>query len=75
MLVWPELFGEDIIMKPAFKSDLPKQEQASNGSGSDQSVVGLRIPYSLPLQRHGPDEVPWVTTLTHSEPDWMGRTW
>ncbi|KIH89413.1 tyrosyl-DNA phosphodiesterase [Sporothrix brasiliensis 5110] len=37
-------------------------------------VVPLRIPYSLPLQRYGANEIPWVTSLPHSEPDWRGMT-
>lgn len=51
------------------------------GAGGDEEedestvVVGLRMPYSLPLQRYGPQEVPWVATANHLEPDWMGQVW
>ncbi|KAK3502792.1 tyrosyl-DNA phosphodiesterase I [Neurospora crassa] len=43
--------------------------------GKSTVVVGLRMPYSLPLQRYGLQEVPWVATANHLEPDWMGQVW
>lgn len=45
---------------------------ANNGS---DIVVGLRMPYDLPLTPYTADEVPWCATLAHTEPDWKGRTW
>lgn len=41
----------------------------------DASLIGLRLPYSLPLRRYAADEVPWVATARYTEPDWMGRSW
>jgi tyrosyl-DNA phosphodiesterase-1 len=38
-------------------------------------VVGLRMPYDLPLSSYGPEEVPWCATQTYTEPDWKGRAW
>jgi tyrosyl-DNA phosphodiesterase 1 len=38
------------------------------------AVVPLRIPYSLPIQRYGANEIPWVTSMPHTEPDWRGMT-
>lgn len=43
-------------------------------SEEPRSVIGLRMPYDTPLQQYGREEIPWVATMIHSEPDWMGRT-
>lgn len=51
-------------------------ELRSNGGDElTPSLVGLRIPYNLPLKRYGPHEEPWVATAEYREPDWMGRNW
>ncbi|KAK1778569.1 tyrosyl-DNA phosphodiesterase-domain-containing protein [Copromyces sp. CBS 386.78] len=76
------------VMIPTFLTDTPstrnKEGTSSEGetaatSGNDEEestvVVGLRMPYNLPLQRYGPQEVPWVATANHLEPDWMGQVW
>ncbi|KAI1815452.1 tyrosyl-DNA phosphodiesterase [Poronia punctata] len=75
VLVWPELLtGDDATkMVGTFKTDLPKEEDIPDGEGSP--IVGLRIPYSMPLQKYKSSEVPWVATMSHSEPDWMGQAW
>ncbi|KAK4660852.1 hypothetical protein QC762_122720 [Podospora pseudocomata] len=86
VLVWPGLYGENAVMKPAFLEDaLPPPEQTRGDGdgkgkedydGKDEVVeVALRMPYDLPLQPYGPGEVPWVATASHTEPDWMGRIW
>ncbi|KAI1276034.1 tyrosyl-DNA phosphodiesterase [Xylaria sp. FL0933] len=75
VLVWPELLVGDAkaTMVGTFKTDEPSGEDAT---GDDNSpVVGLRIPYDLPLQKYGNSEVPWVATMSYAERDWMGRTW
>ncbi|KAK6852523.1 tyrosyl-DNA phosphodiesterase [Apiospora arundinis] len=71
VLVWPELIAENAKMIGAFKTDLPSPA----GLQGDDPLVGLRIPYSLPLQPYGEDEVPWVATMAYPEPDRMGLTW
>ncbi|KAF1926457.1 phospholipase D/nuclease [Didymella exigua CBS 183.55] len=38
-------------------------------------VIGLRMPYDLPLSPYGAKDVPWCATQTYTEPDWKGRTW
>ena len=71
VMVWPALFGQDAKMVSTFQSDVPTEaEDRSAGT-----IVGLRIPYNLPLQPYGKDEKPWVATAQYSEPDWKGRTW
>ncbi|KAK6819679.1 tyrosyl-DNA phosphodiesterase [Apiospora arundinis] len=71
VLVWPVLIAENAKMIGAFKTDLPSPA----GLQGDDPLVGLRIPYSLPLQPYGEDEVPWVATMAYPEPDRMGLTW
>lgn len=48
--------------------------KAAAGDADSSPVVPLRIPYSLPIQRYGATEIPWVTSMPHSEPDWRGMT-
>ncbi|KAI0594388.1 tyrosyl-DNA phosphodiesterase-domain-containing protein [Biscogniauxia sp. FL1348] len=38
-------------------------------------TVGLRMPYSLPLQRYARSEMPWSLELPQTEPDVHGNTW
>ncbi|KAI9171204.1 putative tyrosyl-DNA phosphodiesterase [Paramyrothecium foliicola] len=70
VLLWPQLFGEDVSMVGTFRTDSPDSD-----AGGTKTTIGLRIPYSLPLQQYGKDEVPWVATIAHAEPDRLGRTW
>ncbi|KAF7558731.1 hypothetical protein G7046_g5432 [Stylonectria norvegica] len=72
VLIWPELLQKDAAMIGVFKSDTPREVQQQDESGS---IIGIRIPYSTPLQRYGNGEVPWVATMVHMEPDWMAQTW
>ncbi|RYO80846.1 hypothetical protein DL766_008961 [Monosporascus sp. MC13-8B] len=72
VLVWPELLaGRGARMVGMFGRDLPGRDDLDG----DGPLVGLRVPYSLPLQRYGDGEVPWVATASYSEPDWKGQTW
>ncbi|KAF4979872.1 hypothetical protein FZEAL_4006 [Fusarium zealandicum] len=74
VLVWPELLQADSIMVGTFKTDVPEMVQHEEKGGGIESVIGLRIPYNTPLQRYGSDEIPWVASMDHSEPDWMGQS-
>ncbi|KAI0010015.1 phospholipase D/nuclease [Xylariaceae sp. FL0662B] len=71
VLVWPELLSDGAKMVGTFMTDMPAEDDVDG----DQPLVGLRIPYNLPLQRYGNNEVPWVATASYNEPDWMGRVW
>lgn len=77
VLVWPSLFAENARMVGAFQKDTPdsNREDDSTESGARDSIVGIRIPYNLPLQAYGVDEMPWVATASYSEPDWKGQSW
>ncbi|KAI0451557.1 tyrosyl-DNA phosphodiesterase [Xylaria acuta] len=75
VLVWPELLTGDAEAKMigTFKTDEPKREDDADDERSP--VVGLRIPYSLPLKKYGVSEVPWVASMSYTEPDWTGQVW
>lgn len=73
VLVWPSLYDENAVMLPTFRKDEPAADAAGVEAG--QTVVGVRIPYSLPLQPYAKTETPWVATASYSEPDWMGQIW
>lgn len=84
VLVWPELLTDDKAgrMVGIFRTDMPSPDDLVNKSGNGEAttgdaapLVGLRIPYNLPLQKYGADEKPWVATEVYSEPDWQGQIW
>ncbi|KAI0159655.1 tyrosyl-DNA phosphodiesterase [Xylariaceae sp. FL1272] len=75
VLVWPELLTGDAKARliGTFQTDEPaKEEQIGE---NNVPTVGLRIPYSMPLQKYGPTEVPWVATNSHLIPDCKGQIW
>jgi tyrosyl-DNA phosphodiesterase 1 len=71
VLVWPSLLAENAVMRPTHLTDAPSEAE----SGNNNPVIGIRVPYDLPLQRYGPSEKPWVATASYSEPDWRGQVW
>lgn len=86
VLVWPALLAGDAgagptttRMIPVFKTDEPTDyDRGGKGKAagaSDLTTIGLRVPYSLPLEPYAPGEQPWVATAVHTIPDWMGRVW
>lgn len=72
VLVWPALLtgDEKATMECTFMKDTPAVDESREGA-----VVGLRVPYSLPLQAYSDTEVPWVATMSHREPDYFGRVY
>jgi tyrosyl-DNA phosphodiesterase-1 len=75
VLVWPELIEQDSIMISTFKTDMPENTQSTGEKDACKSIVGLRMPYNTPLQRYASEEIPWVASMSHTEPDWAGQTW
>ncbi len=78
--MWPALLANDRAAKMVgtFGRDMPEageEEKDVPGAVGGGPVVGLRIPYNLPLQRYADDELPWVATANYSEPDRKGQTW
>lgn len=82
VIVWPGLYSDDfnsqpkptvkpsdVLMVPCFKQNKPHVESLA---GNAATVVGLRMPYSLPLSPYGPSEEPWCAGVPHAQPDWRG---
>lgn len=69
VVVWPGFFDAE-TMVPCFKRDLPAPETRET-----QTLVGLRMPYDLPLTPYSADDVPWCATTEHEEPDQHGMPW
>lgn len=72
VLVWPGLLCENGIMLSSFQSN---SVDISPFLQAGRPIVGLRMPYSMPLQAYGRNEVPWAATAAHPEPDWKGVMW
>ena len=75
VLVWPELWADDAprghcTMVPTFGQDLPQ-----NTVGQAGTVIGMRMPYDLPLTRYTASDIPWSPHVPHPEPDRHGRTY
>ncbi|KAM0301899.1 hypothetical protein ACHAPM_005051 [Fusarium culmorum] len=75
VLIWPELLEPGSVMVGTYKTDVPEVSQSPKEDEESLPVVGLRIPYNTPLQRYTSDEVPWVASMSHTEPDWAGQSW
>lgn len=76
VLVWPELYSEGTDgtgarMVPVFGKDMPEAGLPS----TEKTVVGLRMPYDLPLTSYARAEMPWAVAREHTEPDGFGNTW
>ena len=86
VIVWPDLVTKDLstykerqkaIMVPTFGHDIPSGEQLKlmkKTMGAD-IVVGLRMPYDLPLIPYAGGDEPWCATAEYEEPDWKGISW
>jgi tyrosyl-DNA phosphodiesterase-1 len=89
VVVWPDLFTEpgtntsDTVMVPVFGKDMPDPEDVPerklasgvDETGTGKTVVGIRMPYDLPLSSYAPGDKPWCATMQYSEPDWKGLAW
>ena len=80
VVVWPALFAADenqmIKMVPVFGRDDPIVEVGTTGGKDDATtVVGLRMPYDLPLIPYQKHEMPWCATSDYAELDWTGKAW
>lgn len=80
VLVWPALYREgidsqDASMIAVFRKDTP--DQTVQQPGNPRTLVGLRMPYSLPLEKYTSGQLPWCPTKRegYAEPDRFGRTW
>lgn len=79
VLVWPQLMVSDSWrrdsgrpqMVPSFRKDMPRPVKMED----DNSIVGFRMPYDLPLTPYSVQDVPWCAAMNHPEPDWLGQSW
>lgn len=74
VVVCPEWLAEDgktATLAPVFKKDEPDADALT---GVD-TVIGVRMPYDLPLTPYTEDEEPWCAERSHLEPDWKGVVW
>jgi tyrosyl-DNA phosphodiesterase-1 len=72
VLIWPGLFGQKAAMVPSFKRDTPLAIDANEGI---ETLVGIRMPYDLPLVPYGNDHNPWCGTKSYNELDWKGQAY
>ncbi|OGM43158.1 tyrosyl-DNA phosphodiesterase [Aspergillus bombycis] len=78
VIVWPQLYvkdAESATMVPSFKRDTPETLENKDSAQTTDTVIGLRMPYDLPLTPYTAHDTPWCATAQHSEPDWLGQTW
>ncbi|KAF2626472.1 phospholipase D/nuclease [Macroventuria anomochaeta] len=79
------VFGKDALQTEDEIDVQPRQSETKPESDKGkapvhnlvkkQVVVGLRMPYDLPLSSYAAKDMPWCATQEYSEPDWKGRTW
>jgi tyrosyl-DNA phosphodiesterase-1 len=65
VLVHPGLWGKDVKMKPVFRKD----------EAGDDKVVGLRMPYGLPVTKYTEKDEVWSAGKSYKEVDWLGQNW
>lgn len=84
VVVWPGLFGDAVgrgdrtgspVMVPAFKHDTPGTQELGGMELGEGTIVGIRMPYDLPLVPYENEEDPWCAKQDHLEPDWRGAVW
>ncbi|KZM21013.1 uncharacterized protein EKO05_0011124 [Ascochyta rabiei] len=57
------------------KLDKGKAPMQDRNTGKRRIVVGLQMPYDLPLSPYSVTDQPWCATQSYRDPDWKGRTW
>ena len=59
--------------------DASEDDEKDRGQGeerrNEETLVGWRMPYDLPLVPYSRDDMPWCTTEPCNVRDWMGKTW
>jgi tyrosyl-DNA phosphodiesterase-1 len=83
VIVWPHLFREEesdnVLMVPTFGKDMPDLDKRGRKAKLEQqkttTVVGIRMPYDLPLVPYKAEELPWSAALSYDAPDTFGHGW
>ncbi|KAF8537947.1 tyrosyl-DNA phosphodiesterase-domain-containing protein [Trichophaea hybrida] len=65
VLVHPGLWGEGVKMKPVFRKN----------EAGEEKVVGLRMPYGLPIAKYTKEDEVWTAGKSYKEVDWLGQSW
>ncbi len=63
-----------VRMVPVFGGDMPEVSRANGEEGGEgrEIIVGLRLPYDLPLTPYGDGDMPWSPHGTYNMPDRHG---
>ncbi|KAF9694057.1 hypothetical protein EKO04_007814 [Ascochyta lentis] len=67
--------GEAPSAQGQSRLDKGKAPVQSMNNSKKRTVVGLRMPYDLPLSPYSATDKPWCATQSYRDPDWKGRTW
>lgn len=68
--------SENARRQTELKEFVSKSKASLQGTTNKQRIlIGLRMPYDLPLSSYAPSEKPWCATERYTTPDWMGRAW
>ncbi|KAF1982772.1 phospholipase D/nuclease, partial [Aulographum hederae CBS 113979] len=79
------VFGKDKA-EPGDVGRVENRQERNDGGGGEsakegldmrkpKTVVGIRMPYDLPLVPYEEDEQPWAKEMVHVEPDFLGWVW
>ena len=52
-----------------------KEKAPIHNNDKKRIVIGLRMPYDLPLSSYDANDKPWCATQQYTDPDWKGRAW
>ena len=70
--------GGDVRMVPVFGEDMPSETSVAHheiDNTSTGTLVGLRLPYDLPLTPYAENDMPWSPQGAYDVPDSLGRRW
>jgi tyrosyl-DNA phosphodiesterase 1 len=57
------------------ESEEDQEDEGEEEEEEDLVIIGLRMPYDLPLTPYGPDDEVWSARSSYAEPDVFGRAW
>lgn len=67
--------SEEFLRQSNAEQSKGKEKVPLPNSTKKRIIVGLRMPYDLPLSSYSAKDVPWCATQQYTEPDWKGRAW
>jgi tyrosyl-DNA phosphodiesterase 1 len=76
VLFEPGLWGDETVIVPTFRSDVPSEDQVCWAKERGYKViVGIRVAWDLPFKKYEEGDVPWVKNRSYEGTDWLGTTW